>query len=97
MVGITAASAGANSWPTDEKISVISSRCRKSFCNPGTSAASGISATAPARPKFDHIMICLRLTRSAIPPDGGARHTDGTVTIQGYKDPGVIAHEFLSG
>src|SRR5260370_63662 len=49
MVGITAASAGANSWPTVEKTSVIRSRCRKSFLSPGTMAARGIGAKAAGR------------------------------------------------
>ena len=79
MVGITDASAGPKSWPTAEKTSVIRSRCAKSCLRPGTSAASGIRAMVAARPKLHHIMICLRLRRSAITPAGGASRTAGTV------------------
>src|SRR5260370_19014117 len=79
IVGITAASAGADNWPTEEKTRVISSRWRKSLRRPGTNAASGMSATAAARPKVYHIMICLRLTRSSITPAGGATRNVGTV------------------
>ena len=79
MVGITAASAGPKSWPTDENTSVINSRCAKSLPRPGTNESTGISAIAAARPKLLHIMICLRLKRSAITPAGGENRTAGTV------------------
>src|SRR5260370_34796339 len=95
IVGITAASAGANNWPTEEKTRVISSRWRKSLRRPGTNAASGMSATAAARPKFDHIIICLRLTRSAITPAGGASRTDGTVYVNSTIATGVLPPEIL--
>ena len=79
MVGITAASAGPNSCPTAEKMKVMSSRCTKSVFRPGTNAAMGMSAIAAPRPKLHHIISCLRLTRSASTPAGGARSTAGTV------------------
>ena len=79
IVGMTAASAGPKSWPTEEKMRVIRSRCRKSFLSPGTSAAIGIRATTAARPKLHHIMICLRSMRSAMTPAGGAKSIAGTV------------------
>ena len=78
-VGMTAASAGPNSWPTAEKIRVMTSRWRKSSFTPGIKDAIGMSATAAARPKLHHIMIRLRLRRSAITPAGGANSTAGTV------------------
>src|SRR5437660_795919 len=71
MVGITAASAGPNSCPTAEKMNVIRSKWRKSFWTPGMRDAIGISATAAARPTFDHSMICLRFRRSAMTPARG--------------------------
>ncbi len=93
MVGITAASAGPNSCPTAEKTSVITSRCTKSPLRPGTSAARGISATTPARPKLAHIMICLRSIRSAITPAGGANSTAGTVYVRRVIATGVLPPE----
>ena len=79
IVGITAASAGPKSWPTAEKTSVMTIRCRKSPFTPGTMEAIGMRATTPARKKLDHSMICLRSNRSAITPAGGANRTAGTV------------------
>lgn len=93
IVGITAASAGPKSCPTEEKTSVISSRWMKSPRNPGTSAASGMRATTAARPRLHHSMICLRSTRSAITPAGGAKITAGTVYTSSVTATGVLPPE----
>ena len=76
---MTAASAGPKSWPTAEKIRVMTRRWMKSSFTPGIREAIGISATTAARPTLHHTMICLRLRRSAITPAGGAKSTAGTV------------------
>ncbi len=61
IVGITAASAGPKSWPTAEKMKVMTRRCTKSPRSWGTSAASGMAATdrgaAEVAPKHDLLAI----------------------------------------
>src|SRR5260370_22208428 len=77
MLGITEASAGPKSCPTAEKTSVITRRWMKSPLMPGIKEPMGINATAAARPRLDHSMICFRSRRSAITPAGGAKRTAG--------------------
>src|SRR2546422_7479276 len=93
IVGMTAASAGPKSWPTAENTKVMSSRCAKSPRSCGTRAASGIKATAAARPRLHHSMICLRSRRSAITPAGGANSTAGTVYVSNVTATGVLPPE----
>ena len=90
---MTAASAGPKSCPTAEKTSVMRIRCRKSFLSPGTREAIGISATTAARPMLHQSMICLRLTRSAITPAGGANRTAGTVYASNVTATDVLPPE----
>ena len=65
-------------------------RCKKSSFTPGTIEAIGISATTAARPMLDHSMICLRLTRSAMTPAGGAKSTAGTVYARSVTATDVL-------
>ena len=93
IVGMTAASAGPNSWPTAEKISVITRRWRKSSLTPGISDATGIRATTAARPMLHQNMIRLRSMRSAITPAGGAKSTAGTVYASNVTATDVLPPE----